>query len=119
MVGPTTEFDTVLELCRDQQRRIVLAVLANEKRAVSIPDLETMIARHNHHTPLEEVPDEETERIRVSLHHVHLPKLEDHSLVAYDRDRQVVEPTLEFDGLQPQLSAILDADPDLPAPLAV
>ena len=119
MVGTSTEFNTLLELCQEQHRRIVLAVLATEKRSLTVNDLTKAIVKHNHHTPLLEVSEEESQQIRISLHHVHIPKLADLSLVDYDRERQLVEPTPQFDQLQPQLSAVIDADPELDAPVAL
>lgn len=119
MVGPTTEYDTILELCQPQHRRIILAVLAAEKRSVTMNDLTKSIVKHNHHAPLTEVSEEDTTQIRLSLFHVHIPKLEDLSLVDYDPERQLVEPTPQFDQLQPQLSAIVDADPGLEPPIAL
>ncbi|WP_049990392.1 DUF7344 domain-containing protein [Natrinema salifodinae] len=119
MVGSSTEFDTVLELCQDQHRRIILAVLAYEKRSLTVNDLRQTIIEHNHHKPITEIPEEETTQIRLSLIHTHIPKLEAFSLVDYDQERQVVEPTIQFDQLEPQLSVILDADPGLEPPIAL
>ncbi|ELY57693.1 DUF7344 domain-containing protein [Natronolimnohabitans innermongolicus] len=119
MVGTSLEFDTLLELCHEQHRRIVLAVLASEKRSLTVSDLTKAIVKHNHHTPLLEISEEDVRPIRLSLHHVHIPKLADLSLVTYDRERQLVEPTAQFDQLQPQLSAVIDADPELEAPVAL
>lgn len=117
MVGNYNVFDTVLELCRDRQRRIVLAVLADQRRSLTVNDLAKTVVKHNHHVPLSEITEAEATRIHLSLHHVHIPKLEACSLVEYDLDRQLIEPTAEFDRLQPHLSAIVDADPDLDAPV--
>ncbi|MDG5820226.1 hypothetical protein [Natronococcus sp. A-GB7] len=119
MVGPTTEFDTVLDLCQKQHRRIVLATLAHETRSVTVTDLTKLISKHNHHTPLREVPEAESRQIRLALHHVHLPKLAAQSVVHYDQEQQLVEPTPQFDQLQPQLAAIIDADPDLEPPITL
>ncbi len=119
MVGPITEFDTVLELCQEQHRRIILATLAQRKQSATVDDLMKAIFKHNHHTPLAEVPEEESKQIRLALHHVHLPKLADQSLIDYDQDQQLVEPTPQFDQLQPQLSAIIGVDPGLEAPDAL
>jgi hypothetical protein len=119
MVGTSTEFDTVLELCQDHHRRIVLAVLTTEKRSVTVNDLTKTIVKHNHHAPLTEVSEESTTQIRLSLLHMHIPKLEDLSFVDYDQERQLVKPTPQFEQLQPQLSAIIDVDPDLEAPVTL
>lgn len=119
MVGTSTEFDAVLELCRHRHRRIVLAVLAAEKRSLTVNDLTTAIVEHDRHASPAEISDGESKRIRTSLFHVHLPKLEDLSLVDFDRERQLVDPTPRFDRLRPQLSTVIDADPDLETPVAL
>lgn len=116
MVGPLA-FDTELELCRDRHRRIVLAILAAEQRRLTVDDLTKTILKYNHQTTVTEVSGEVLEQVRQSLHHVHLPKLAAAGVVEYDPERHLVEPTEQFDQLQPSLSAILDADPALEEPL--
>lgn len=109
--------DTVLDLGGDQHRRIVLAVLAHEQRSLTMNDLTKAIAKHNHHAPVREVPKDDLSEVQISLHHVHLPKIEASGLVDYDQDRGVVEPTEQFEQVQPQLSALIDADPALESPV--
>nr|WP_227377773.1 transcriptional regulator [Haladaptatus halobius] len=76
-----------------------------------------MIVKYNHHTPLSEASDEELTQIKSSLYHVHLPKLEDTGVIEYDPKQRLVKPTAQFDQLQPHLSALIDADPDLEIPV--
>lgn len=117
MVGTPLEFDTILDLCGDRHRRIVLAELAARQRSLTIDDLTRAIVKHNHHVPLTEVSGETLTRIETSLHHVHIPKLEAVGLVEYNSVRELVEPTPEFDRVEPHLSSVLDADPVLATPL--
>ena len=124
MVGTSTEFDSLefdslLELCRDHHRRIVLAVLATEDRSLTVNDLTQTILKYNHHVSPSEAPEGESMRIRRSLIHEHVPKLAALSLVDYDQDRQLVTPTAEFDRVQSNLSAIIDLDPKLDAPMTL
>lgn len=119
MVGSSSEFDALLGLCRNQHRRIILAALAHEERSLTLNDLTKTIANYNHHAPVIDVAEEDLTEIRLSLHHTHIPKLADRSLVKYDQERQLVAPTSQFDQLEPQLSAIIDADPDLEAPITL
>ena len=119
MVGTSSEFDTVLELCQEQHRRISVALLAHENRALTVDDLTKAIVKHNHHQPLMEVPEEIPREIQFSLIHVHLPKLEALSLIEYDAERKLVTPTPRFDQLEPQLSAIIETDPGLEPPVAL
>nr|WP_293030462.1 hypothetical protein [Natronococcus sp.] len=116
MVGPFT-FDTVLDLCRDQHRRIILAVLTEEPRSLTVNDLLEAILKYNHQSSVTEVSEEVLTDIRVSLHHTHIPKLESAGVIDYDSERQLVEPTEQLDQLQPHLSAILGTDPNLDEPI--
>jgi len=109
--------DTVLDLGGDQHRRIVLAVLAHEQRSLTMHDLTKTIVKHNHHAPLREMPKESLSEVQISLHHVHLPKIDAAGLIEYDQDRGLVEPTEQFEQVQPQLSALIEADPVLEAPV--
>lgn len=119
MVGTSIEFDAVLDVCKHEHRRIVLAALADQRQSVSINDLAKAIVKYNHHTPLTEADGKTITGIQTALHHVHLPKLEAVGLVEYDSERQLVEPTAQLERGVPHLSAILDADPALATPLTV
>lgn len=116
MVG-THQFDTVLDLCTDQHRRIVLAILTEERRSLTVDDLTETIVKYNHQASMSDVSEDVLDQVRLSLHHVHLPKLAQAGVVEYDPERHRVEPTEQFDLLQPSLSAILDADPTLDVPI--
>ena len=118
MTAAALDFDTVLELCSEKHRRIVLAVLAGHERPLTMQDLTKAVVKHNHHAPLSEQSGDVTTRIQRSLYHVHVPKLEAEGVVDYDPERQVVTPT-GLDRVQPALSAILDADPDLELPVVL
>ena len=110
-------FDTVLDLCADAHRRIILAVLEAEGRPLTMDDLRGAILTHNHHTPATEASEKLLLDISSSLQHMHLPKLESAGVIDYDSEWQLVEPTEQFDQLQPHLSAILSTDPNLDEPI--
>lgn len=107
------DYDTILDVCSDRQRRVILAKLLEQNRPLTMRDLMHAIAKHNHHAPLEELASEVMERVQISLHHIHLQKLQAAELIEYDTDRQLVEPTEMIDEIHPTLAAILDADPAL------
>ena len=119
MVGDTARFDTVLELCRDRYRRQILAVLASESRPLSLDDLTETIFEYDRQASSTEIAPDAIDRIRLSLHHKHLPRLEQYGVVAYDLEQHLVTPTATFDELQPLFSPVLEADPsfELPATL--
>ena len=111
------EFDTVLDLCRDRHRRIILAVLADQQRPLTVNDLVKTIIKHNHQRSVTAVSADEVSQIRLSLDHQYIPALEAASVIDYDSDRELVEPTERFGELQPYLSAVIEADPDLEPPV--
>lgn len=110
-------FDSVLDLCQHQHRRIVLGILAAERRSLTLNDLTQTVLKYNHHTAITEASEDVLTEIRLSLYHVHLPKLASDGLITYDPDRQLVEPTEKFERVQPTVSTILDADSTLEAPI--
>ncbi len=110
-------FDSVLDLCRNRHRRIVLGALAGEQQSLTLDDLTEAILTHEQQTPLTETSDDERTEIRLSLYHVHLPKLISAGLITYDLELQLVDPTEKFDRTQPTLATILNADPSLKTPM--
>ncbi|MFA9501263.1 hypothetical protein NP511_03320 [Natrinema thermotolerans] len=106
-------FETVLDLCRNRRRRVVLAVLDGERRPLTVNDLRRTVLTQTHQTSVTDVSDGVLTEIRLSLRHTHIPKLESEGVIEYDSERKLVRPTDRFDRLQPQLSAILGADPEL------
>ncbi|WP_411965714.1 hypothetical protein [Haloferax sp. YSMS24] len=111
------DFNSVLSLCQNQTRRIVLAVLTEEHRSLTLNDLTKTVLTYNHQTSSTEASEDAMTKVRLSLHHVHLPKLASGGLITYDPERQFVEPTELLDQMQPTLSTILGADPSLDAPM--
>ncbi|MDG5761766.1 hypothetical protein QA600_20805 [Natronococcus sp. A-GB1] len=111
------DFDLVLDLCQDKHRRIILGVLATERRPLTLNDLTKTVLKHNHQMPLTEISEEALTPIRVSMHHQHIPRLTAAEIIRYDPKRRLVEPTAEFERVEPYLSVILEADPDLEPPV--
>lgn len=117
MVGTSTGFDSVLDLCRHQHRRIVLGTLLEEGRPLTLDDLTEAVLRHNHQMPITEAPEDVITEIGLTLHHLHLPKLAAEGLVDYDPEGHLVEPTDELARAEPTLSAIIESDTSLQAPI--
>ena len=117
MSETTSAFDSILDLCRDQHRRIVLATLAAEQRSVTLNDLTQNVLKYNHQTAPAKASEDVLTETRCSLHHKHLPKLASAGLVTYYSDRRVVEPTEQFEQAQPTVSTILDTDSTLETPV--
>ena len=119
MSETTSAFDSILDVCHHQHRRIVLALLAAEQRSLTLNDLTKTVLKYNHQASPTEVSEDVLTEIRLSLHHLHLhlPKLASDGLITCDPDRQLVEPTEQFEQVEPTLATILDADPTLETPI--
>ncbi|PSQ07281.1 hypothetical protein BRC97_03910 [Halobacteriales archaeon QS_6_71_20] len=110
-------FDSVLDLCRHQHRRTVLVALAEERAPVTLDELTRRIVEYDDRSARRMSADGVSEDVRISLLHVHLPKLASEGFVTHDRDRQVVEPTERFERARPTVSRVLAADPALKTPI--
>lgn len=102
---------TALELLRHEHRRAVVAILS-ETSPLSRPELTVRLAaRVVDGETTSRLPDEDTRRrLRLGLHHNHLPKLSEAGVVEYD-DRQVTA-TRKLESLA---SLFHDRDRDPPA----
>lgn len=110
-------FDSVLDVCQNQHRRIILGALAEEQRSLTLNDLTEAILTYNHQTPRTEASDDVLAEIHLSLYHTHLPKLAAEGFITYDSENELVEPTAHLAQAQPTLSTILAADPSLTLPM--
>jgi len=88
--GDTIELTTDERHCllADSRRRNVLDVLADRATPVDFTDLARAVADREFDGGAD--PDQ-VERVAVSLHHVHLPKMADCGVVEYDPSTNRVE----------------------------
>lgn len=78
--------DEAYDLLADQHRRQVLLSLHRRDGPRQLPSLATDIAGVSE-------PTRTAERLYLRLYHAHLPKLEDHDLVTYDDESDLVQLT--------------------------
>ncbi len=83
----------------DERRRAAVADLADRSTPVDAEALARRVAGRESDRSPGSVPSEQVEQVHVTLHHVHLPKLADVGLIAYDPAACVV--TDAADGLGP------------------
>ena len=83
-----------------ERRRHLLDVLDEAGAALSLSDLARSVARQERASP-RPVDDGTVKRVRLSLYHWHVPKLEDAGLVEFDPDARTV-------GLAVRVAAIPD-----------
>ncbi|WP_435347330.1 DUF7344 domain-containing protein [Haloarchaeobius sp. HRN-SO-5] len=75
----------------NERRRVVLEVLVDWRTPMKLEDLATEVASRERQSGT-------VDDVKISLHHAHLPLLDDVGAVEYDRDRNRVtssRPTLE------------------------
>lgn len=79
------DWNDVFEALSDLRRRYVVDRLHSAGDAVTRETLSEEIAALERDASVADVPPEYVDRVRVSLHHVHLPKLASAGIVEYDR----------------------------------
>lgn len=75
------------ELLRKERRRMVLDILADQSTPVTLAELVDEIAGRED----DSVADENTvKQIRISLHHVHLPQMNEFGIISYDGESNTI-----------------------------
>jgi hypothetical protein len=83
----------IFEVLRNQRRRYVLHFLQQDGRPVELGDLAQQIAAWEYETTLEGVTPEQRKRVYTTLQQTHLPKMDEATILSFDSDRGVIEPT--------------------------
>lgn len=82
--------DSLYRLLSDRRRRTLLYRLSEHEHPVDLAELARTIAIEE--TELDgEVPSEAIRHVRISLYHVHVPKLSNAGAVTFDRADRTVE----------------------------
>ena len=82
--------DAVFDLLADESRRAAVACLASRERPIALADLAADVAARTADQPRSEISTDEIYAVRTRLHHVHLPKLTNEGVVAYNPDDHMV-----------------------------
>lgn len=110
--------DDAFRLLGDGRRRAILRFLLDDRRETptSLSTLATFVAAVEHRNGDADQPVGELQpRVRIALHHSHLPLLDDHDLVRYDPEERTVERRPLLATLAPFLPDPLDGDGELTA----
>lgn len=75
-------------LLQSERRRLALAVLEEQSGVVDLECLAATVAAHE--TDADSPGEETVNRVEVSLHHSHLPLMDDLGVVSYDTDSNAV-----------------------------
>jgi hypothetical protein len=100
LIADDNPLDEMCEILSNHRRRVAVVVLGERDEEIGLNHLSRAVAKRMADGSSE--PSTETvDRLRTSLHHVHLPKLADAELIAYDVDRRVVYPANLSDATVP------------------
>ncbi|MFC7138298.1 hypothetical protein ACFQMA_00425 [Halosimplex aquaticum] len=83
--------DAICELLADDRRRFAVSALAEREPPVALVDLARDVAARKAETDVRDVPADRVEEVAASLHHHHLPKLDDYGGIAYDAETKAVD----------------------------
>ena len=86
----SAERDALLDALSHRYRRFVVAALEDSGQPLALADLAADVAARD---TAESPTIERIRTIKIELYHVHVPKLAETGLVAFDRDRNVVRST--------------------------
>ena len=92
----------------DRRRRYVVESLGECQTPIAVADLAGEVATRERAAPTAEISAEERERVSISLHHVHLPKLADWNVVEYDRERREVALSTEGERVESFVDDVTD-----------
>lgn len=85
--------DELFRILSNSRRRYIIYYLHEEGDEMSLKELAARIAAVENGTAVEDVTDEERQRVYISLYQTHLPKLEEADIVSYDDEERMVELT--------------------------
>ncbi|RDI72672.1 DUF7344 domain-containing protein [Halopelagius longus] len=77
----------------EEHRDAVVEILADEGSSVGLSELAERVAAETRGVSLDGLPASDVERVELSLHHNHLPKLDEAGVVAYASGEKHVAPT--------------------------
>lgn len=91
--------DELFDVLTESRRRRVLTVLAERQAPVDVDELARAVTRQENDADPAALSESTVHEVHVTLHHVHLPKLNEVELVDYDRDDRTVETTTTTDAV--------------------
>lgn len=91
------ETDDLLDCLANTRRRVLLARLDDNRTPISGCELARLVAASETTAPEDGLPTERIQRVYLSLHHGHLPKLAAADVVDYDEETHRVAEGPRFD----------------------
>lgn len=92
----TLSIDSVLEVLSNQRRRYIVSYLADADEVVGVGELTDSVTAFENDVSVDEVSPKERKRVYVALYQCHLPMLDDHRVIEFDKDQSQVGPDVHF-----------------------
>lgn len=104
--------DDAYHLLQNSRRRAVLRYLLEHDpdRRFRMRDVAEAVAAWEHDTTVPRLTSKERSRVYIALYQTHLPKLDDHGVIEYDKERGHVELTPMIEVFEPYLENGLHTD---------
>lgn len=109
--GASSRNSPIFEILSSSRRRRILRLICRQS-ATSVDDLAVSLVAEEHDKPRSEVTDLQTQSLRTSLIHVHLPALEAADLVVWNEGEETVRPTDHPVFQDPTLDRIVGVEGD-------
>mgnify|MGYP000483416213 CR=1 FL=1 len=102
--SPELTPNRVFEILESSRRRHVLSYLRRRDREVHVDELAAAVAARENDVDPADVDEDRLRQVQLSLHHVHLPKLESAGLIECSQgDERTVALTGDISPLEPGL----------------
>lgn len=95
--------DTVYDILSNARRRFVISYLREHDEPIELNRLSEEVAAWENDTTVAELSDKQIKRVYVSLYQTHVPKLDEHGLVEYDKDSGAIQLTSNVEVLDAHL----------------
>lgn len=100
---PSLSPDELFHTLQNERRRFVIQYLLRHSEPVSVPTLVDQVTAWELQTTVDDIPEDQRERVYVDLCQSQLPKLDEQGFVDYDESRSLVEPGASLEAVDPKL----------------
>lgn len=106
--------DEVFELLKNSRRRTIIDYLESNGGSATLSDLAEFIAAEENDIDIGELSSDQRKRVYIGLYQCHLPKMDNHGVVEYDKNRGTVELQDRVTELLPYMESEEEDDAETP-----
>lgn len=102
--------DELFHLLQNERRRRALQYILDRGDTVDMREIAEQLAAIENDVEVTALTSAQRKRVYVSLYQCHLPKLDEATVIDYDKDRGRIEPTRQIVQLEPYLTVDTESD---------